>query len=113
MPRTPWPWESEEEAERKAAEFRRIGIEGAHRLARRRASELAEFNEFEAAYRDTDDNSFAVKRDVAARKNGMRVFEKAREKISGRLHDDRARRKRLMRDLGMGPLELGKGLPNG
>lgn len=113
MSRTPWPWETDEEAARKERELRDAGIEGSRKRAARDASELAAFREHDTAYRETEDKQYAVKREVAIRKEGTRAFTKARESVSGRLWEDSERRKRLMRDLGMEPLRKGEWLNNG
>lgn len=102
MFRTPWPWETAEEAEAKERELRERMARGSA-LLRRDASALSEFKEMDAAFAETDDKSFAVKREIACRKENARVFAKARERISGRLADDRIRRNDLMRKLGMQP----------
>lgn len=103
MPRTPWPWESEVEAAGKAAALADASTEGRRHMAARLASPLAEFREMDAAFRETDDKSFAVKRELSVRRGNMRAFTKAREIISGRLADDRSRRLGLMRKLKMQP----------
>ena len=105
MARTPWPWESEAEAVEKAAALTDASTEGRRRMVARLSSPLAEFREMDAAFRETDDKSFAVKRELSIRKGNMRAFTKARELISGRLSDDRSRRLGLMRKLKMQPFK--------
>jgi len=110
MPRTPWPWESAEEAMEKEFALRDAAACGLRARAARDASEMAAFREFDIAYRETEDKSYAVKRDIAVRKEGMRAFTKARQRLSGRLWEDRERQKRLMRDLHMEPFSKGEWL---
>jgi len=69
--------------------------------AKKRASRLRKFKDYDDEYRETGSKEAAIRRDEGMREGTERDFVHVREELLGRTVDDYKRREALRRKLGM------------